>query len=191
MTSCDEILQRILSLPKQNSWSVLIVPAEQQQIAVEELEETIPVFLEESIHVISADTNVATLLESIYSSDEFVFLWNFESWTAKDWKQLDYDRSQFSRDRGGLFLLTPETAASFQTQAPNFASWVGGKFYDLALGTETLTEIERQQRLQILQDWLGKTNLEVIHLAETGELPSDPTYGEWLVLLGRGDLVGR
>jgi hypothetical protein len=191
MTSCDEILQRILSLPKHNSWSVLIVPAEQQQLTIEELEETIPVFLEESIHVISANTNVATLLESIYSSDEFVFLWNFESWTAKDWKQLDYDRSQFSHDNGGLFLLTPETAASFQTQAPNFASWVGGKVYALTLGTEILTEADRQQRLEILQTWLGKTNHEVIRLAEIGELPSDPSYGEWLILLDRGDLVGR
>ncbi len=191
MISCDEILQRIASLPKRNFWSILIIPAEQQHAAIEELEETIPVFLEESIHVISADTSVATLLENIYSSDEFVFLWNFEAWTDKEWKQLDYERSQFSRNNGGLFLLTPESTASFQTNAPNFASWVGGKVYPLKLGTETLTEIERQQRLQILQDWLGKTNLEVIHLAETGELPSDPTYGEWLVLLGRGDLVGR
>jgi hypothetical protein len=191
MTSCDEILQRILSLPKHNSWSVLIVPAEQQQLTIEELEETIPVFLEESIYVISANTNVATLLESIYSSDEFVFLWNFESWTAKDWRQLDYDRSQFSRDRGGLFLLTPETAASFQTQAPNFASWVGGKVYTLQLGTEILTEAERQKRLETLQSSLGITHDEVIRLAEADELLPDPVYGEWLILLDRGDLVGR
>jgi hypothetical protein len=191
MTSCDEILQRILSLPKHNSWSVLIVPAEQQQLAVEELEETIPVFLEESIHVISADINVAPLLESIHSSDEFVFLWNFESWTAKDWKQLDYDRSQFSRDNGGLFLLTPETTASFQTQAPNFASWVGGKVYALQLGTEILTEAERQKRLETLQSSLGITHDEVIRLAEADELLADPVYGEWLILLDRGDLVGR
>jgi hypothetical protein len=191
MISCDESLQRILSLPKHNDWSVLIVSAEQQQLAVEELEETIPVFLEESIHVISAATNVTALLEAIHSSDEFVFLWNFESWTAREWRQLDYDRSQFSRDNGGLFLLTPETAASFQTQAPNFASWVGGKVHTLQLGTEILTETDRQQRLEILQTGLGKSNHEVIHLAEIGQLPSDPSYGEWLVLLDRGDLVER
>jgi hypothetical protein len=191
MTSCDEILQRILSLPKHNSWSVLIVPAEQRQLAVEELEETIPVFLEESIHVISAGTNVATLLEEIYSSDEFVFLWNFETWTAKEWRQLDYDRSQFSRDNGGLFLLTPESAALFQTQAPNFASWVGGKVYNLQLGTEIITEAERQKRLEILQSSSGITNDEVIRLAEADELRPDPVYGEWLILLNRGDLVGR
>jgi hypothetical protein len=191
MKSCDEILQRILSLPKHNSWSVLTIPAEQQQLAVEELEESIPIFLEESIHVISADTSVATLLENIDSSDEFVFLWNFETWTAKEWKQLDYERSQFSRKNGGLFLLTPETVKSFKNYAPNFTSWVGLRFNDLTLGTEILTEAERQKRLETLQSSLGITHDEVIRLAEADELLADPVYGEWLILLDRGDLVGR
>jgi hypothetical protein len=191
MTSCDEILQRIISLPKHNSWSVLTIPAEQQQLAVEELEESIPIFLEESIHVISAGTNVANLLEDIDASEDFLFLWNFESWTDKEWRQLDYERSQFSRDNGGLFLFTPETVKSFRNYAPNFTSWVGGKFRDLALGTEILTEVERQQRLEILQSSLGITHDEVIRLAESNDFHPDPVYGEWLILLNRGDLVGQ
>jgi hypothetical protein len=86
-------------------------------------------------------------------------------------------------------LLTPHSAAQFQTYSPNFASWIGSRVYELQLGLEILTEVESQQRLEALQKFTGKTNVEVIRLAETGQLPTNPEYGEWLVLLGRGDLL--
>jgi hypothetical protein len=59
------------------------------------------------------------------------------------------------------------------------------------LGLEILTESESQQRLAALQQSTGKTDAEVIRLAEAGQLPRDPEYGEWLVLLDRGDLLER
>jgi hypothetical protein len=71
------------------------------------------------------------------------------------------------------------------------SSWIGSRVYDLELGLEILTEAESQQRLEALEQFTGKTDEEVICLAETGQLPTDPEYGEWLVLLGRGDLLER
>jgi hypothetical protein len=58
------------------------------------------------------------------------------------------------------------------------------------LGLEILTKASLQ-RLEALPQFTGKTDLDVMHLAGTGQLPTDPEYGEWLVLLGRGDLIER
>jgi hypothetical protein len=191
MSSCDEILQRILSTPRQNSWFIFIIPQNQQNDAIEELEESIPIFLEEPVKVISADIGLKKLVEEIGASDDCILLWRFETWTDQDWKALDGDRTRLIRDNGGLFLLTPETSESFQRYAPHFSSFIGARVSPIELGTEILTEVEREQRLEALQLSLGKTNDEVIHLAEAGELPSDPVYGEWLILLDRGEFVGK
>jgi hypothetical protein len=49
---------------------------------------------------------------------------------------------------------------------------------------------EIEQRLAALRAWASCGDAEVIQLAETGQLPRDPEYAEWLTLLGRGDLLG-
>jgi hypothetical protein len=192
MTSLDEILQRIATLPDRNFWSVLVVEAVQQQQALIELEESIPIFTDQPLKVLAVTDDLESLILAVQASEEeSVLLWQFESWQTQQWHQFDYARSQFSRSTGGLLLLTPRSAGMFQTHAPNFASWVGSSLYDLQLGSEVLTEAEIQQRLEDLQKATGKTDAEVIHLAETGQLPSDPEYGEWLILLNKGDWIDR
>jgi hypothetical protein len=190
MFSCDEILQRILSVPSQNSWFMFIIPKNQQHDAIEELEESIPIFLNEPVEVISADIGLKNLVEKIDVSDDRILLCHFEAWTDQDWKVLDGERTRLIRGNGGFLLLTPEAAELFQRYAPHFSSFIGAKVFAMELGTEILTESEREHRLELLQSSLGKTNDEVIRLAEIGELPPDPVYGEWLILLDRGEFVG-
>ena len=191
MTSLDEILQRLSSLPNANFWSVIVTAPEQQQQALIELEESIPIFIDESVKLISITPDLEALIDAVRSSEAYILLWQFDIWQPEQWKQFDYARSRFSHDKGGILLLTPHSAVQFQTYAPNFASWIGARVYELQLGLEILTEAESQQRLEALQQFTGKTDAEVIHLAETDQLPTDPEYGEWLVLLGRGDLLER
>jgi hypothetical protein len=191
MASCDEILQRIYSQPKSNIWAVLIVKSEQLNIALEELEETLPIFIDGAFRALEITLDLEDLIQKIHEADDYILLWNFEQWETPQWQEFDYDRSLFDRPNGGILLLTSSSANAFQKYAPNFASWVGSKVYDLELGTEILAEDARQQRLEALQDWSQKTNDEIIQLAQTGQLIVDPVYGEWLVLLGRGDLVER
>jgi hypothetical protein len=192
MISLDGILQRISTLPSANFWSVLITAPNQQQQALTELEESIPIFIDSSVKVIPITPGLESVIAVIQASeDEYVLLWQFDSWQPEQWQQFDYGRSQFSHDKGGILLFTPHAAAQFQRYAPNFASWVGSRVYDLQLGLEILTETESQQRLEALQQSTGKTDAEVIRLAESGQLPTDPEYGEWLVLLGKGDLLER
>jgi hypothetical protein len=52
-----------------------------------------------------------------------------------------------------------------------------------------LSPSEIEQRLTALRAWAGRGDAEVIQLAETGQLPRDPEYAEWLTLLGRGELL--
>lgn len=191
MPSLDEILQRISSLPSANFWLVLVTVPEQQQQALTELEEAIPIFVDEAVKVIAITPDLETLIEAVQTSEVYLLLWQFDTWQPEQWRQFDYARSQFSYDKGGILLFTRHSAAQFQHYAPNFASWIGSRVYDLQLGLEILTEAESQQRLEALQQSTGKTDAEVIHLAETGQLPTDPEYGEWLVLLGKGDLLER
>jgi sulfur carrier protein ThiS len=191
MVSLDEILQRIVSFPSSaNCWAGLVIPPEQQQQALQELEESIPIFTDEPVKVLSADTNLEELIKTMQiSQQEYIVLWQFDAWSAAQWQALDYARSQFNRPQGGIFLLTPQAVELLTTQAPNFASWIGSSIYNLQLGTEVLTAAECQQRLVSLQQWADKTDAEIIQLAERGQLPRDPQYGEWLILLGRGDLI--
>jgi hypothetical protein len=191
MTSLDEILQRLSSLPDANFWSVLVITPEQQQQALTEFEEAIPIFIDEAVKVIAVTPDIEALIQAVQSSELYILVWQFDIWQQEQWQQFDYARSRFSHNKGGIILLTPHSAAQFQTYAPNFASWIGSRVYDLQLGLEILTEVESQQRLKALQQFTGKTNIEVIRLAEIGQLPTDPEYGEWLVLLGRGDLLER
>jgi hypothetical protein len=190
-SSLDEILQRISSRPNDNFWSILVTAPAQQQQALTELEESIPIFIDEAVKVIAITPDVELLIHEVQSSEAYILLWQFDIWQQKQWQQFDYARSRFSHKKGGILLLTPHSAAQFQIYAPNFASWIGPRVYDLQLGLEILTEAESQQRLEALQQFTGKTDAEIIRLAETGQLPRDPEYGEWLVLLGRGDLLER
>jgi hypothetical protein len=192
MTFIDEILQRLASLPDRNFWSALVVESDQHQQALAELEDSIPIFTDKPVKVLAITDDLASLIQAVQESEEgYVLLWQFEAWQPQQWHQFDFARSQFSRSPGGLLLLTPRSAGLFQTHAPNFASWVGSRLYDLQLGSEVLTEAEIQQRLEDLHELTGKTDAEVIQLAETGQLPPDPEYGEWLVLLNKGDWIER
>jgi hypothetical protein len=139
MSSCDEILQRILSIPRQNSWFIFIIPQNQQNDAIEELEEGIPIFLDEPVEVMSADIGLKNLVEKIAASDNYILLWRFETWMEQDWKALDGARTRLVRDHGGFLLLTPEMSELFQRYAPHFSSFIGTKVFPVELGTEVLT----------------------------------------------------
>jgi hypothetical protein len=192
MTSLDEILQRISSLPDANFWSVLVTSSEQQHRALTELEEAIPIFIDEVVKVIAVTSDLETLIQSVRAAAaDYLLLWQFDMWQPKQWQQFDYTRSQFSHDKGGILLLTTHSAEQFSIYAPNFASWIGSRVYNLQLGVEILTEAESELRLEALRQFTGKSDAEVIRLAEARQLPTDPEYGEWLVLLGKGDLLER
>jgi hypothetical protein len=80
MASLDEILQRISSLPNDNFWSILVTTPAQQQQALTELEESIPIFIDEAVKVITITPDVELLIHEVQSSEAYILLWQFDIW---------------------------------------------------------------------------------------------------------------
>ncbi|MCY7407357.1 MAG: hypothetical protein LH631_08270, partial [Alkalinema sp. CAN_BIN05] len=152
------------------------------------LKESIPLFTDESVSIVSVVCGTQSINDS---KNSYLVLSRFSSWVEVQWKQLDYMRSLFGDRRGGLFVLTPNDAELFQAHAPNFSSWIGSRIYDIRINEENLDEEECEERLAILRQQTGKTDEHIISLAQAGNLPREPEYREWMILFRRGDLVGR
>ncbi len=52
-----------------------------------------------------------------------------------------------------------------------------------------MTPEECDLRISALQAHFQLLTKDMVALAESGKLPTDPQFVEWLVLIGRGDLV--
>lgn len=191
-TSIDTLLQKLGAQPDGNIWTVLVVETFCIDEVVLELSETISIFAECEVKIISAQSGASELIKQIMQScEDYLLLCAFESWTCEDWYRLDACRSNLVKPRGGMLVLSSTSAKMMLNCAPNFYSWVGSRVYALAKDSELLTDPERELRLSALREWAGLSDTEVIASAESHQLPLTPEYGEWLVLLGRGDLIER
>lgn len=123
----------------------------------------------------------------------------FERFDGDGWAKLDRDRSRLERALvnadGGcatvvVLVLDRETYGALQFYAPNLTSWIGGSAFELA-AEAPLSSVVRELRLEELRQWADMTDDDVIRRAADKTLPADPYFAEWLVLLGRGDLLGN
>ncbi|MFN9817258.1 MAG: ABC transporter permease [Pseudanabaena sp.] len=191
--SLDEFLQRNGGLIDSNIWMVLVVDINDIEAIVADLKDTIEIFSECITGTISGKFGARALINQISeASEEYFLLWELDTWDNNEWKIFDALRSRLDKgNKGGLIVLS-ELAYGFMIHnAPNFVSWLGARIYYLQKDAEILSDEECDRRLAALQEWTGKTNDEVIALAENRQLPTDPEYGEWLILLNRGDLLER
>lgn len=191
--SIDEFIQRIGMQPFGNIWSVLIIDTQNIEKVIEELRDTINIFAECEILIVSGINGVDELIEQVQdATEDYLILYQLNNWQERDWKKLDGYRSRLDKHKlGGLLVLSQAAAVQMVINAPNLSSWLGSKIYNLELDIELLNEEEKQLRLAALREWSNKTDQEIIALAEANKLPPDSEYGEWLILLDRGDLVER
>jgi hypothetical protein len=199
----QEILSNIRVQPNRNTWSVLVIDNDDIVEALEELTDGIEVFIERSVESINVEEKKDSFntknknnprdIDEIFNPDiDYFLLWDFDKWTDAQWRKLDYLRSRLNNEkRCGLLIMSEQAAEKMIANAPNFSSWIDGKIFNLVLGAEMLTPEECESRLVALRDWTGLSDHEVIKKAESHQLPYDPEYSEWLILLGRGDLIER
>lgn len=188
--SIDEFLQRIGSQPEGNTWSALIVSGSDSQELVNDLKDTLTIFAECEVGCLSANGDASNLVEKIiHANEDYLILWDFEQWDNNKWYQLDCQRSKLMRKRGVVIVLSPESAKTMFSHAPNIVSWLGYRVYSFLKDIELLSVEERQERLEALREWSGLTDSQIIEMAESQTLPPEPEYAEWLVLLDRGDLI--
>ena len=132
--------------------------------------------------------NAARLLHDWPSQAEDMLLVKAEAYTEADWGLLDRRRSELSRAGVAVFLTTAPSFDVLMRVAPNLASWLGGLVFSHEDSRQRDVE-RREQRLAALRAWSDETDEEVIRAALEGTLSREPEYAEWLVLLGRGDLL--
>lgn len=191
--SVDEFVLRATAPLPQNSWSVAVSDVFDRKDAITELQDMLTIFAAFLVMNIAATAGPEELLGAIDdSSSDYLLLHNFEDWSAKEWRCWDGFRHQLDQGKqGGTLCLTEKSLRSMLSFAPNFTSWVGNKIYWVLLDSYLLTEEQRQSRLVSLREWSGWSDAEVIRQAESNQLSPEPEYAEWLILLDRGDLVGR
>ena len=190
--SLDELLIRIGSHPESsNFWAILVIKSEDMISTVADLEDTLEIFIESAIALISGENGARELIKQVETSaQEYLLLWQLETWELADWRSFDGFRSRLDKGKkGGLILLTEQSTHSLMHYCPNLASWLGAKVFYFEKDAELLTAEESKLRLAALQEWAKTSNDEVIKLAENLQLPHDPEYAEWLILLNRGDLL--
>jgi hypothetical protein len=112
------------------------------------------------------------------------------AFTDPDWHRVDLNRTRLQRNGTTVLVLDPAAIEHLENKAPNLASWVGGSIWHLGKA-RPLDEALTEQRLVALRQWSGRGDMEIVRLAESGNLPPDPEYVEWLTLLGRGELLGK
>jgi len=105
------------------------------------------------------------------------------------WSSLDLMRSALERKGPVVLWLPADCVAGLSEHAPNIRSFIGGSIYVVGPDGGLMTEEDRQKRLGELAKHYGLTNEEIVRRAEAKTLSSEPHFIEWLVLLGRGDLV--
>jgi hypothetical protein len=130
----------------------------------------------------------ARLLHELPAITADVLLIGAESYGEEDWRLLDRRRSALARTGVTVFFTTPPSFTLLTRVAPNLSSWLAGLVFSAGMEHAT-TQDQREARLARLRAWAGMTDAEVALAAAEGRLPGDPEYAEWLVLIGRGDLL--
>jgi hypothetical protein len=134
-----------------------------------------------------SSSGAATLLDETQPPVADFLILDVSTYQEKDWRTLDRRRSEFARAGVTVLVMTPDSFNVIMRVAPNLASWLAGNV--LCHDDHALAPGQREHSLAALREWSGKTDEEVLGEAQRGALPRDPEYAEWLLLLGRGDLL--
>jgi hypothetical protein len=118
-----------------------------------------------------------------------VLITDLDEADAERWRALDVNRSAWLREGAVVLWLSAAGVTNLCSYAPNIKSIVGGSIFNLGSDGGAMSAAERAQQIADLESHFGMNSAEVIRRAESGVLPTDPHFVEWLVLLGRGDLV--
>jgi hypothetical protein len=184
-----ELALRLLAVRGKAKYAAYLVPLEEVPAILAELDEALIAF-DHSIDVAVLDVVVAADLFGKLAdvTDEFVLV-STTSYSSDDWRLLDRRRSSLAHAGVMVLVMTKENFDHLMRAAPNLVSWLDPVLQHSHEAPE-LAET-RERRLATLRSWARRSDDEIVQAAVQGMLPADPEYGEWLVLLGRGDLLDR
>jgi hypothetical protein len=112
-----------------------------------------------------------------------------DAWPPGAWARLDTLRSLLQREHRAVLVLSESAARHLFREAPHFARLFTGSVWDVAPEPDEMSEADRLDRIASLERWASLSTADMIARAEARTLPPDPEYAEWLVLVGRSDLL--
>lgn len=169
---------------------MLLAPPPDMAEAAGAVAREIEIMADLEVRRVDSPTSSAELAERIATPGVLVVS-GLEGFSQEEWGRLDLLRSRLQRDQPVIMVLSTPAIERLMRGAPNLASWLGGSVWQWDSHADMLSDEAREARLAALREWSGKSDTEVVELAERRALPLDPQYAEWLVLLGRGGLLGR
>ena len=192
LTPAYDLVRRIdLRGAGPEGWFVFLKSDQGQSGFLEDLKAEASTWWNREIRVIDVSRkSVSELCHLLHQpSHDGLLIQGLENWSDEQFQSLDIRRSSLSRQGFVVLWLTIDGVRRLFENAPNIRSWVGGSQFRAAPDPGWMSEEERRARLAALSDHYKLSDSDVIRMAETGTLPSDPEFAEWLVLLGRGELV--
>jgi len=190
LISADLFGLRVRSHAQSNTWSAIVIDIPVIDSLIDDFKDGIETITDYTLDAYLVDSELGFLQNYQESAADYSLFWGFDAWEASDWSKFDAERSKLDRGAvGGALLLSEQAIYKLYTSAPNITSWLGARVYRLEQDTEYLTEREQEERLQSFRVGYGFSDAEVIEMANSKSLPSEPHFGEWLILLGREDLL--
>jgi hypothetical protein len=173
------------------AWLVVLKPASDPVFALENFVAELSAVLERPVRVIVCQAySFETLRASLNAPlNDPVLISTLDYVNSDDWQILDINRSGLLREGPIIFWLSGADLTRLCVSAPNIRSFVGGSIFALGTHGDAMTSSERNQRISDLELHFNMPSVDVIAQAESGTLPTEPHFVEWLVLLDRGDLV--
>lgn len=184
----DEILQKLDSYRLNNRWLVLISSVEQQPEILDDLQETTTIFTGGTYTAVKVESPELCLDTIDSQENHLLVLYGFEQWDEQAWRKLDYSRYRQHNNHTTILLLSWEAYQRMSQFAQHFTHWIKKVFQFDPEGIY-LSEEAKESCLANLREWSGYSDQDVIRMAEDHTLPRDPEYGEWLILIDRGDLI--
>lgn len=174
------------------SWSAVVSDLDRLDEILDELRDEIEFALESSdstVTVLDASKGIDAIVRHLMerSPKDVVLVFNNEALDVAARQRLDSARTSFEGGPRVVFVMSEPALVALARDAPHLWSWVGPRVFCV---DPTSGRLDVQARLASLREGTGLTDDEIVRRAQAGELPADPVYAEWLLLLDRGDLLG-
>jgi hypothetical protein len=184
----SEFVRRAIERTGGNSWLGLVVPDHRLAYVVEQTAAGIASESEIEVFRVDAPPDAESLARAGRRAGILVASL-VDAWPPGAWARLDTLRSLLQREHRAVLVLSESAARHVFREAPHFARLFTGSVWDVAPEPDEMSEADRIDRIASLERWASLSTADMIARAEARTLPPDPEYAEWLVLVGRSDLL--
>lgn len=182
-----QLALRLFAEAGEATYAAYVVPPGRAAEAIEEVRDELSSFPGVAVAVLRP-ASCADLFHDLAGTTADAILIDATRFAHPEWLALDRRRSALARTAVLVFATTPEGFGQLMQAAPNLASWIGALAFAYEDPTAQQSDL-RVRRLEALRAWAQKSDDDMLQEAREGRLPADPEYAEWLVLLGRADLM--